>query len=314
MNRRVLVTTGNGMFGRALIRQLREREDVQVRAMVRDPAKFTLTGHNLRVVTADMDDPASLAEPMKDVSHVFLTTPMDTHIEQRETAVIDAARAAGSPHVVVIYGAVRHEGDALDRMHVAALEHLKASGLPWTMVSPNSVMETSLDAFAEQIPTGVVLGMSGRGKVGLVALADVARVLTTVVTSDGHEGRNYECTGPAAQDMPSVVESFADVLQRPIQYVDLPEDEFARLLLKHGVAPDRQTLELQVLLHLRAWRDGRADLVTDTVSKVTGAPAMPVRQWITANRERFAARPSLGQRAAGIALRAQYRKYVLAPE
>ena len=41
--RRVLITTGNGMFGRALIEQLLGRDDIQVRAMVRDRSKFTLT-------------------------------------------------------------------------------------------------------------------------------------------------------------------------------------------------------------------------------------------------------------------------------
>ena len=34
--RRVLITTGNGMFGRALIEQLLGRDDIQVRAMVRN--------------------------------------------------------------------------------------------------------------------------------------------------------------------------------------------------------------------------------------------------------------------------------------
>ena len=104
------------MFGRALIRKLLNRDDIQIRAMVRDRSKFDLTGNNLEVVVGDMDDPPSLIEPTHDISHVFLTSPMDEHITRREEAVVDAARTQGTPHVLNIYGAVRHKGDHLDSM------------------------------------------------------------------------------------------------------------------------------------------------------------------------------------------------------
>ncbi|MCH9816431.1 MAG: NAD(P)H-binding protein [Actinomycetia bacterium] len=51
------------MFGRALIKALAGREDIQVRAMVRDVAKFDVTAPNVEVVTGDMDDPSSLVAP-----------------------------------------------------------------------------------------------------------------------------------------------------------------------------------------------------------------------------------------------------------
>jgi uncharacterized protein YbjT (DUF2867 family) len=47
LSNRILVTTGNGMFGHALIEKLLDRDDIEVRAMVRDRGKFTLTGRNL---------------------------------------------------------------------------------------------------------------------------------------------------------------------------------------------------------------------------------------------------------------------------
>ncbi|MBM3662215.1 MAG: hypothetical protein FJW94_04880 [Actinobacteria bacterium] len=287
--RRILVTTGNGMFGRALIEQLLDRDDVLVRAMVRDRASFKLSGSNLEVVVGDMDDPASLVEPTKDVSHVFLTSPMDERITARESAVVDACAANGSPLVVNIYGAVRHEGDHLDQLHTAAIDHLKLSGLPWTLVSPSSVMETSLAPIAAQLPMGMFFGMSGGGKVGLVALEDVARVMAEVVLTDGHEGQNYLCTGPAAVDMTQVAAAFSEVLGREIRYEDLPEDDFADLLLEHAGYSDRAELEVTVLCHLRAWKEGRADLVTKTVEQVTGRPPMSVSEWISGHVADFQA-------------------------
>jgi uncharacterized protein YbjT (DUF2867 family) len=291
MIQRILITTGNGMFGRALIDQLLGHDDVLIRAMVRNPDKFTVTGPNLEVVTGDMDDPASLMEPTKDITHVFLTTPMDEHIAAREKAVIDACRANGSPHVINIYGAVQHEGDPLDQQHLAAIGHLKESGLPWTLVSPNSVMETSLESLKQQLPMGMFLGMSGQGKVGLVALADVARVMATVVMTDDHAGMNYVCTGPEAVDMAQVAAAFSHELGRKIEYIDLPEGEFADMLMQHGGFTDRDNLETNVLCHLRAWKEGRADVVTDTIEQVTGQPAMSVADWVGNHLEEFSTMP-----------------------
>ncbi len=311
MTRRILINTGNGMFGRALIGKLLNRDDIQIRAMVRDRSKFDLTGTNLEVVVGDMDDPASLVEPTRDISHVFITTPLSANITEREEAVVDAAKENGNPHVINIYGAVRHEGDYLDSMHVAAIEHLKASGLPWTLVSPNSVMETSLKEFEEQLPMGVLLGVSGYGKVGLVALDDVARVMATVVTTSGHEGKNYECTGPAAVDMSELAAAYSQILGRKITYIDLPEDDFAQMLLDHAGFHSRDELETAVLCHLRAWGENRADLVTDTVEQVTGQPAMSVQQWLQSRADQLHRKPTLGERLGGFGLRERYRKNIL---
>lgn len=312
MTKRVLITTGNGMFGKAVAEQLLGRQDLAVRAMVRDRSAFTLRADNLEVVVGDLDDPATLVEPMRDVTHVFLTTPMDERLEARESAVVAAAVAAAQPHIVAVYGAVHHDDDVLQRQHAGALEQLQNSGLPWTLVSPNSVMETSLKPFAEQLPMGVVLGMSGHGLVGLVSVADCARASAAVLSGTGHEGRNYELTGPEAVDMPYVVAIFARQLDRAIDYFDLPEGEFAKVLLDHGGYASREELEIQVVCHLRAWREGRAETVTDTVRQLTGRPAASVGEWVRDHLADFDARPTMSDRMAGLWLRTQYRKYRMA--
>jgi hypothetical protein len=46
--------------------------------------------------------------------------------------------------VAKLYGAVRHDGDPVDVLHQAGIDAVKASGLSWALVSPSSVMETSL--------------------------------------------------------------------------------------------------------------------------------------------------------------------------
>ena len=287
MPNRILVSTGNGMFGHALIEQLLDRDDIEIRAMVRDPSKFTLTGGNLSVVAADMDDPASLEPVTRDITHAFITSPMDDQITARETAMVDACKANGDPHIINIYGAVRHQGDHLDSLHLAAMDHLKSSGLPWTLVSPSSLMETSFLSWKELIGSGQLFGTSGDGRIRFVALRDVADVMATVATTDGHAGQNYELTGPEAVTLDEVARAFTRVLPDPVKYVDMSEDDFAQFLLDYAGFKSRDEIEIKVLCHFRAWKEGRASLVTDTVKQVTGRDPMSVEEWIRENESAF---------------------------
>lgn len=286
MERTLLVTTGNGMFGRALIEELSGDETVRVRAMVRDRARFSLAADDLEVVVGDMDQPDTLGPALRGVTHVFLSSPMDGRIAAREGAVIDAALAGDGPHILKVHGAVRHD-DELAALHGSVLDKLTTCGLPWTLVSPSSVMETSLLQYAETIKWDCLVGMSGHGKVGLVALADVAAASAALVRGDGFEGHNCELTGPLALDLYQVADALSDALGRGISYYDLTEDEFAALLLEHDPERTREELDIQVLCHLRAWRDGRADLVTDTVAELAGRPALSVRDWAVVHRDQL---------------------------
>jgi NAD(P)H dehydrogenase (quinone) len=284
---RILITTGNGMFGGALIRALYAK-DVRMRIMVRNAGKFVLQGPNAEVVTGDMDQPETLDPLMEGVDKIFLTSPMDDRIEKREIAVIKAAKKHGVRQVVKIGGAVRHEDDQLARMHGKVIDFLRDSGIPLTLISPNSLMETSFLAYAPSIRyMHAFYGMSGQGRVGLVALKDVAEVAAHVLTTSGHDGRNYEITGPEAIDMYEVAKRFTDVLGTRIRYVDLEEDKLIRMMMKYEKSLTPEKLDIEVLCHLRAWREGRADLVTTTFEELTGRKPAPLAEFITENLDTF---------------------------
>jgi uncharacterized protein YbjT (DUF2867 family) len=274
------------MFGGQLVRELAGDPNVRVRAMVRDRSKFDVRAENVEVVVGDLDVPDSLVAPLAGVSHVFLTSPMDGRIAARESAVLDAA-SGGTAHVLKLHGAVDHSGDALGRQHEKVIARLQSSDLPWTLISPNSVLETSLLPYAPLIAWSALVGMSGTGRVGFVGVADVARVAAQVVRSGGHQAENLLITGPAAITMGEVAHALSTALGRPIRYYDLPEEEFAKMLLADGGYPSREVLETAVLCHMRAWRDGRAELVTDTVEQVTGHAPQSAVDWAREHRAVF---------------------------
>jgi len=275
------------MFGGALAEELLKM-NIPVRIMVRDVKKCRIENRNAEIVVADLDKPDTLKIAMEGVGSVFLSTPMDNKIALRERNIIDAAIQVGIQHIVKIYGAVKHDGDQLVEEHHQAFDHLLKSGIPWTLISPNSVMETSLLNMSASIKyMHSIYGCSGNGKVGLVSLQDVTRATALVLTSPGHDGQNYELTGPESLDMCAVAGCFSEVVGRKIAYIDLSEEQMSGMMMKFDKTMTPEKLELEVLCHLRAWRKGQADMVTDTYFKLMGMEPKSLKTFIHENKETF---------------------------
>src|SRR5262249_11535534 len=127
----ILITGATGMFGgRVLERLLRSK--VSVRGLTRSADKAaTIQSRGAEAVGRDPDEPQTLPAALRGVERVFLVSAMDEHIARRETNLIRAATASGVRQVVKLFGAVRHRGDRLIRLHEASIEALRSSGLGW---------------------------------------------------------------------------------------------------------------------------------------------------------------------------------------
>jgi len=105
-----------------------------------------------------------------------------------------------------------------------------------------------------------------------------------------------------------VCDVFSKVLGRKIRYYDMPEDEFAKMMLEHG-GMTAEELEIGVLCHLRAWCDRKADLVTDTYAKLTGEPPTSLDDWIGDHSDSFESKPGFGGRIAGFFIHQRYARH-----
>src|SRR5262249_20422024 len=118
----------------------------------------------------------------------------------------------------------------------------------------------------------------GRGKTNPVASADVARVIAAVLADPNpHLGQIYELTGPRSQDVYAVAWEYSDALGRDVTYSDIPPEDWERELKKLGL-PEHLTKHLLTMAALN--RAGRYDRMADGVERVTGRPAMSVREFV----------------------------------
>jgi uncharacterized protein YbjT (DUF2867 family) len=75
----------------------------------------------------------------------------------------------------------------------------------------------------------------GNGKASLVDTRDIAAVAAEALTSDGHEGKTYTLTGPAALGIAEVASILSEVAGREINYVDVPESAARDGMLQAGL-------------------------------------------------------------------------------
>ena len=125
----------------------------------------------------------------------------------------------------------------------------------------------------------------GRGKTNPIASADVARVVAAVLADPGpHLGRIYELTGPRSQDMHAVAREYSEALNREVTYIDIRPDDWERTLKSAGL-PEYLTKHLVTMAELN--RAGRYDRMAEGVERVTGRPAMSVREFVSLHADEF---------------------------
>ncbi|MEU9572445.1 NmrA/HSCARG family protein [Streptomyces massasporeus] len=145
----IAVTGATGAQGGATARALLAAGH-RVRALTRrpaSPAAGTLRGLGAEVRRADFDDLASLDDALDGADSLFaVTTPFgaDTAVEARQgRTIVDAAAAAGLGHVVLTSAAHADRGTGVPHYESKYLveQHLRASGLPWTVIAPAAFMD-----------------------------------------------------------------------------------------------------------------------------------------------------------------------------
>jgi uncharacterized protein YbjT (DUF2867 family) len=173
------------------------------------------------------------------------------------------------------------------RQHWLSEQALAWSGLPVVTIRPTVFLEGFfLPLTGPSVrDRGRIELPFGRGKTNPVATADVARVVATVLADPGpHLGVIYELTGPRSQDMDGIAREFSNALGREITYSDIPPEVWAQALKKLGL-PEHLTKHLLTMAELN--RAGRYDRMSDGVERVTGRPAMSIREFVSLHAEEF---------------------------
>ncbi|MEW2812188.1 NmrA/HSCARG family protein [Streptomyces massasporeus] len=228
----IAVTGATGAQGGATARALLAAGH-RVRALTRrpgSPAADTLRGLGAEVRRADFDDRASLDDALAGADSLFaVTTPFgaDTAVEARQgKTIVDAAAAARLGHVVLTSAAHADRGTGVPHYESKYLveQHLRASGLPWTVIAPAAFMDNyasgwTLDGlrdgtFAWPMPTDRPLTLIPADDIGAFAALALQR-------RDEFTGRRIDI---ASDDRTpgQIAKTLAAATGRPVTHQEVP--------------------------------------------------------------------------------------------
>ena len=194
---------------------------------------------NAELVIGDVADDAVLAAALEGVERALLVMPNGEEQLRLECRFTDQAARAGVRHLVKLSSleSVPESPNPITRMHVASEQHIRRSGMDWTMIRPTFFMQTFLSS-AKAIREQQRIAMpAGKGTIAPTDLRDVAAVILRVLTEPGHAGQSYDLTGPELITLAEAAARFAAVLGREVNYVDLPIAEFRQRLTSINLAP-----------------------------------------------------------------------------
>jgi uncharacterized protein YbjT (DUF2867 family) len=284
---KVLITGATGTVGSIVLERL-ATSGADPRALARDAAKArALRARRVEVAVAEFLQPATLGPALAGVHTVFLVTPIGPEQVAQATNLIRAATASGDQPRIVRLSVQQAAHDAptrVGRQHAAIEDALAASGLPYTVLRPQSFMQNTLTAAPTVAAEGAIYQPFKAGRLAMVDARDVAEVAARVLTEEGHDGEAYTLTGPAAISMDDVARALTEALGTAVRYVDVPLEAAKAALLRRGVP---EWLADALNEYARVHAEGYSDFTTGDVARLTGHPATAYQQFARDFAPRF---------------------------
>ena len=228
----VLVTGATGRQGGAVVRHMLPK-GWRLRALTRNPASHAakeLARLGIEVVAGDLENPASLAPALAGAHGVysvqdFWSVGARREVEQGKN-LANAAQRAGIAHFVYssVGGAERHSGIDHWESKWQIEQHIRALGLPATILRPVAFME---DYYIDQVEIGLLKGklmdpIRADKPYQTIAADDIgAFVALAFERPQDFIGQALEIAGSELTN-PEAAEVFSRVLGKHVKFRKLP--------------------------------------------------------------------------------------------
>lgn len=231
----ILIVGASGRLGSSVARQLLAIGK-PVRAMSRTPEKLeSLLALGAEIISGDLRDPDACVRACQGVDRVLAAAhAFNSAGENVPRAVdgagnhqlIDAARQAGVAHFVFtsIHGARSDHPIDVFRFKYAAEQHLRASGLRYTILRPTAFMELWATILGEPIVQRGEALIFGRGANpnNFVSVDDVARFALLALADEPERAQCIEVGGPENLTLLQFVETIERVSGRTAKKRHIP--------------------------------------------------------------------------------------------
>lgn len=280
----ITVTGATGNIGRTLVDLLTEAGE-EVTAVSRTAAAVATSNSGIRSVQADLATGEGLPTALDGARALFLLLGGALNIQAAEPArLIDAARQAGVERIVLVSSQVSATRPGM-LSHAGLREYeaaVRESGLETTVLRPAGFASNAF-AWADSVRSDrTVFAPFGDVALPVVDPADIAAVAAAALREDGHAGRTYELTGPAALSPREQTAAISRALGEDVSFVELSRDQ-AHAMLSQFMPEQVATGTLDVL-GTPLPEEARVSRDAETV---LGRPASTFDAWVARNLPAF---------------------------
>ena len=287
MTETVFVTGSTGATGQEVVRRL-----VELGATVRAGYHSEANAEKARQLGAepvqvDLGDVESIQAALGGIDKAYSLSPVHPDLGQNGVNFVTAAKRAGVKHIVRLsaVGADAPEAITVGRWHREAEKALEESGIPYTIVRPNIFMQNYFNLTGNTIKDqNAFYFPQGEGEIAIVDVRDLASVIVTALTEEGHEGKAYDVTGPEAISNYQAADTLSKVTGRDIQYVDLPGDVARQAMIDAGMP---EVISEAIVELGDAVKAGHTSAISTAVQQVTGRPPITFEKFAEDHMSHF---------------------------
>jgi uncharacterized protein YbjT (DUF2867 family) len=242
----ILVTGGTGTVGSHVTARLAAAGH-DTRVLTRSPEKAAALPVGAAGAVGSLSEPFSLAPAFEGVDRLFLLTPLAQDEVDQGLAAVEAAKAAGVQRIVFMSV---HQADQASHIphfgsKVEIARALERSGIPYTVIEPNSFYQNDVGLQQPLMAFGVYPMPLGGAGLNRVDVRDIADAAVAALTEDGHEGEHYPVVGPVAWTGESTAQAWGAALGSGVIYGGDDLDTWSQAAL--AMMPEWRVADLRIM-------------------------------------------------------------------
>lgn len=267
------VSGASGKLGAATLAELAKRAvGHQIVGISRTPNALPVEGR-----LGDYDRPETLSSAYSGLDRLLIIPTADLRPGKRaeqNVAAIDAAVAAGVPHIVFLSAAGTRavQEPAIGAGYYAGEQRLMGTAPKWSIVRMNYYAEALAEEAKASLAHGAITSLA-ENRVAFVSRNDIAAAIAGLLVGEGNEGAIYNLTGPRSLTGAARTTIISDLAGKPLSFTVLPEEALRAGLAGAGLPDDVVNAVVSIQ---KEFAVGSFDIVTGDIEHLAGKPPRPL--------------------------------------
>jgi NAD(P)H dehydrogenase (quinone) len=224
----VLITTPNSTFGKNIIEHLIAAgvERSRIVGLLKYTSENEWLKHKkIGYRYGDHTNPSSLVQAFSGIEKLLLVSETDLqHRTAQHVIILNAAKEAGVKHI--IYTSIDRNTDTpksllkfVLKSHYETEKAIKESAIPYTILRNNLFVDMLPLLVGQNVfETGIVFPADD-GKVGFILRREVAEVVAKILTSSGHENKEYSISNTETVSFDEIAKELTIISGRIVPYI-----------------------------------------------------------------------------------------------